>query len=245
MTGQSLHGAGDVDYGYGYYSEGMGVAQMVGVVMVPAEGFADAGVSFDPGYVAVPVSRFDRWPGAASSTAEGQGVAPETGLPTRKTGLVRAFSVASNIHRIRWTVDSKKLKSMDIEAVSPPFDICDQNIEFKMVLRPRVTSQERGGASFKKAKGKGSVELTCLAAIDPSELPTVTFRISIGSPSDPSKQREPRGPVLHDFSERTIGGLPPGQDEWDFSKVVDKQSKTFVVVLEVLTSTAGAVATGS
>eukprot|EP00929_Paragymnodinium_shiwhaense_P092287 TRINITY_DN52162_c0_g1_i2.p1 TRINITY_DN52162_c0_g1~~TRINITY_DN52162_c0_g1_i2.p1 ORF type:complete len:473 (-),score=124.79 TRINITY_DN52162_c0_g1_i2:218-1636(-) len=193
-----------------------------GMQMIPAAGF--------PGCVAVPMGRFERWPGNMPVEAA---MGPR--VETKKNVLHRAASVSTNIQRVRWTVDARKLKSKDTEAVSPPFELAfERSLEFKIVLRPRITSDTKGGASFKAARGKGVVELRCLDEVDASVNPLVTFQISIGSPADAKKQRPPRGPVVHNFADRSICGLEKGQDEWDFSKVVDKETKTFVVVLEVL-----------
>eukprot|EP00928_Gymnodinium_smaydae_P026775 TRINITY_DN20921_c0_g1_i1.p2 TRINITY_DN20921_c0_g1~~TRINITY_DN20921_c0_g1_i1.p2 ORF type:complete len:521 (-),score=110.81 TRINITY_DN20921_c0_g1_i1:2027-3532(-) len=222
---------------------------VVGVVMVPAEIMPTYGIPAVPGpcfpgCVAVPMERFTRWPGG-NAAAEDDAVviddtpaAPPERDPSKKNVLQRAFSVSSSIYRVRWTVDSRKLKSKDTEAVSPPFELAfDKPADFKLLLRPRITSDAKGGACFKAARGRGTVELRCLDSVDPSSNPTVTFRVSIGSPADPAKQQPPRGPVLHDFAQRSICGLPKGQDEWNFGQVVDKVSQTFVVCLEVLAGT--------
>jgi len=163
--------------------------------------------------------------------------------PPRPQVLQRDFSVASCVFRIHWAVDAKKLTSTDREAVSPAFELSFSGVpvQFKIVIRPKVTTEARGGASFKKAKGKGSVEVRCLGEVDPEVTPAVTFRIWIGSGgTEPVKREDARGPVKHNFADRTICGLPEGQEEWDFSRVVDDATKTFVVCLEILAGTAGA-----
>jgi len=221
-----------------------------------------------PDHVAVPVGPFTRWPtmppppGAQEpGTANADPAAPPAAveastaslpppLPAapRAPVLTRVFSVASYMERVRWTVDARKLKSTDREAVSPSFDLSFSgvNVQFKMVIRPKVMSDSRGGASFKKAKGRGSVELRCLSEVEPAVNPIVTFRLAIGSGADPEKREPPRGPVRHDFTQRAICGLPEGQAEWDFSKAVDEDTLTFVVCLEILAgSTANAAAAAS
>mmetsp|Transcript_8945 Transcript_8945/g.26295 ORF Transcript_8945/g.26295 Transcript_8945/m.26295 type:complete len:432 (+) Transcript_8945:68-1363(+) len=161
--------------------------------------------------------------------------------PPRAPVLQRVFSIGSNIYRIRWTVDARRLKSTDREAVSPMFELsCTVPVQFKMVIRPKVVSNVRGGASFKKAKGKGAVELRCLDEVDTAMKPVVTFRFSVGSGNDTSKHEPPRGPVRHDFTTRAICGLPAGQDEWDFAKAVDEATQTFVVCLEISSGLPGA-----
>eukprot|EP00913_Durusdinium_trenchii_P010279 g9640.t1 len=116
-----------------------------------------------PGCFAVPMDRFGRFP------------APEGGLPDftplgvtttadnkRAQVLQRTFSLATNIYRIRWT-----LKSTDKEAVSPQFEISFSggNVPFKMIMRPRAVAQERGGASFKRSRGRGNLQLRCMARL--------------------------------------------------------------------------------
>jgi len=178
-------------------------------------------------------------PGAGDAAAGG-GQTPPAVLPAppRAPVLERTFSVPSSLDRIRWTVDARKLKSTDREAVSPMFELSFSKIvNFKILIRPKVVSSVRGGACFKKAKGKGSVELRCLDEVTAAMNPIVTFRISVGSGTDPARQEPPRGPVRHDFTKKAICGLPAGQEEWDFSKAVDEATQTFVVCLEVLAGT--------
>mmetsp|Transcript_106438 Transcript_106438/g.266735 ORF Transcript_106438/g.266735 Transcript_106438/m.266735 type:complete len:389 (+) Transcript_106438:92-1258(+) len=144
--------------------------------------------------------------------------------------LERTFSVSSSAHLIRWTVDAKKLNSSDREAVSPSFGLeVGKPAMFKLKIKPKKVHDLRGGASFKKAKGKGSVELLCLEDV----ASIVNFRVAVGSGQDPG---EPLGgPVTHDFSEGKTCGL---EATWDFSKHVDEETQTFVVVLEILPSAA-------
>merc|ERR1712039_170934 len=136
-------------------------------------------------------------------------------------------------NRIRWTVDGRKLKSKDREAVSPSFEIRlgRKEVNFKMVIRPKQVHDLRGGGSFKKAKGKGYVELRCLEQVHPAEDPTVTYRITVDSGLDVG---ESRGPVVHNFSDRAIGGSSEAEEEWDFSKHVNTETNTFAVVLDIL-----------
>jgi len=147
-----------------------------------------------------------------------------------------AFSVASSIYRVRWTVDARKLKSTDREMVSPSFDLsfAGGQVQFKMVMRPIAVSEGRGGASFKRAKGKGTVELRCLSEVSPSMKPVVIFQIAVGSSISKAKQFPPRGPVKHDFTQKPIVGLPEGSEQWEFGKAVDEATQTFVVSLEIL-----------
>merc|ERR1719502_146382 len=109
----------------------------------------------------------------------------------RSQVLERHLSAASQRDRIRWTIDSRKLKSSDREAVSPIFPVtCGGDVNFKMVLKPKVLDSNKGGACFKKSRNKGYVELRCVTDLEaegPLVKPTLTFRLQIGS----AKRTEP------------------------------------------------------
>lgn len=251
VASASAIGVEGSDYGMGTYvgADGYGdvggtynaASHVLGVVMVPTEfmpslAMPDVTGACFPGCVAVPMGRFARWPCLPMAQGEQSSEPPAPAKPeARKNVLSRAFSVASSINRIHWTVDARKLKTNDTEAVSPSFDLAFEGaVAFKMILRPRMTSETKGGASFKKARGRGTVELRCLDSVEGHSSSSVTFRLSIGSPADAAKQQAPRGPVRHDFAQRAISGLPRGQEEWNFTQAVDKETMTFVVCLEVL-----------
>lgn len=207
------------------------------VAMVPVEAYGPsfvpippAGMCF-PGHVSVELQTFDRWPVPNLQQQDFLGTSSSS-APKRPQVLQRAFSVASRMNRIRWTVDARKLRSTDREAVSPPFDLSYAGpVTFKMIMRPKAISSERGGSCFKRSRGRGTIELRCMAESDVSERPVVSFRIGVGSKDKPDKLR---GPVRHDFSEKLICGLPDGQAIWDFSKSVDDVTQTFVVCLEIM-----------
>uniref|UniRef100_A0A7S4SJR8 Uncharacterized protein n=1 Tax=Alexandrium monilatum TaxID=311494 RepID=A0A7S4SJR8_9DINO len=148
--------------------------------------------------------------------------------------LTRAFSINSGYFRVHWTVDARKLRGNDKQAVSPPFELSFGNqfpsVTFKMMIYPKVMNDSKGGASFKKARGRGFVQLKCEAELSEA-IANVSFRISIGSGE--SKQA-PRGPKSHNFSCSAVCGLDKEEEEWDFQSVVDQESMTFVVCLEIV-----------
>ncbi|CAK0881222.1 unnamed protein product [Prorocentrum cordatum] len=170
--------------------------------------------------------------GAASSSAGSRAPAHAERAPA-PLGLQRELSGASEIHRkVRWTVHAKTLTANDKDIVSQPFELnvgVEGPVNFKLGLYPRVSSDARGGASFRRAKGKGRVTLMCT---DPRTQTKLQFRIAVGSES--SEGQQPRGPVTHDFFEKRVAELPTGSDEWDFKKVVDASTDTFTVCLEIL-----------
>eukprot|EP00440_Ansanella_granifera_P044848 gb/GFBE01048603.1/.p1 GENE.gb/GFBE01048603.1/~~gb/GFBE01048603.1/.p1 ORF type:complete len:395 (+),score=79.93 gb/GFBE01048603.1/:1-1185(+) len=253
--------------------------QAVGMVMPPGAVLMGPipGPGMLPGG-AVPVQRFDRWPegipappSAPAPTPDKPADEPRSPAPTTEPSelppvvlpavakaevpkppvLQRAFSVTSAIFRIRWTVDARVLKSTDREKVSPPFELSvgGVTVEFKMVLRPIVSSDGRGGQSFKKAKGKGTVDLRCIHDVDPASSCPMTFRVAVGrgSSSAPPKEGGAEGaadaapvhrvsePMRHDFAQKAICSLA-AEDKWDFNAAVDEESQTFVVSLEVMAS---------
>jgi hypothetical protein len=146
--------------------------------------------------------------------------------------LQRSFSATSSTFRIFWHVDARKLKGNDKQAVSPPFELSFGTefpaVTFKMMLYPKVVNDAKGGASFKKAKGKGYVQVKCEAELsDEQTKAQVKFRIGVAG-------QDPRGPQSHNFAQSAVCGLPKDQEEWDFTETVDKESQTFQVMLEIV-----------
>lgn len=148
------------------------------------------------------------------------------------------YNAAYRAYRIWWVVDARKLKSSDREAVSPGFELdLPIPVHFKMIVRPSPVHGSRGGASFKKARGKGSVEIRCLEQVEEEDDPSLTFRLAVGA--DRNWGEEPRGPVQHRFSEKAIYSLPEAKKEWDFSRHVNNETQTFDVCFEIIGGVAG------
>jgi len=137
---------------------------------------------------------------------------------------------ASPRFRVYWTVDATKLQKTDKQAVSPSFDLKfgEQTATFRMMIHPKVVNGGKGGASFKKSRGRGIVELKCAAKVANDHC---FGRISIGTGDN---QQGFRGPVSLDFVNSVVRGLPKDQDEWDFNSARDDASSTFVVCLEIV-----------
>jgi len=154
--------------------------------------------------------------------------------PPQPQTLTRTFSNASCTHRIHWHVDARKLKGNDKQAVSPAFELYFgpdfPSVTFKMMIYPKVVSDTKGGASFKKAKGKGFVQLKCEAELSEA-VATVAFRIGCGQGA---LTQAMRGAIRHNFSHSAVCGLPKDQEEWDFTTVVCPESQTFLVILEIV-----------
>jgi len=202
--------------------------------------FAARGQHYDPG------SLYQHWQGlkiAGKAVVEEKSEEPaklRAPAPPAPTLLTRAHSVNTGIFRIHWTVDARKLKSNDRVHVSPQFEIdfYTSSVPFKMLIHPKVVSELKGGHSFRKAKGRGKVELKCEGVVDEAAGAMVTYRLLIasGKAGDKEKRTLPRGPVKHDFARGGVSGLKQEDQEWDFPSVVDEETQTFVVVLEIMPS---------
>jgi len=152
-------------------------------------------------------------------------------------------TITTSVHRdggtfrVQWIVDARKLKVKDKVAVSPPFELC-KGVPgtFRIMLYPTVVSDRKGGASFKKAKGKGSVQIKCESPLDDVYDGIVTLRILVCGLQqvDSGAEEAPRGPVQHNFADSGVCSLPKDQEEWDFGKATDEETQNFVVLLEVL-----------
>jgi len=139
---------------------------------------------------------------------------------------------------INWTVDARKLKGTDRLVVSPVFKIMEGHLkahEFKMTVYPQAVSEGKGGASFKKAGGKGIIQLKCEG--EGQQINPISFKLSAGSgrPENPLLEAA-RGPVTCDFTQKGICGLSVADEVWNFPAVVDTRTQTFVITLEVLAS---------
>jgi len=156
---------------------------------------------------------------------------PHEPRPWQQLEVERMASGNTEVVRVAWTVDARKLRSNDKEAVSPGFVLkLKKDAQFKMVLRPKVVNGQKGGACFKKAEGRGSVWLRCLDEVDKADSPVVCFSIWVGPQLQ--ERESARGPVTHNFSDRALSGLSEEYAEWEFPKYVNKRAGTFVVCLE-------------
>lgn len=195
------------------------------VMMVPSNFIGGSGQYMAP--QALSVQPAGGAIGSAASPVEVAGARPEN-RPDQ--GLPQTISVAleaDGVSRVRWTVDARKLKGNDKTIVSPPFEIPSKaSGTFKMMINPTSTKL-KGGATFRNSIGKGSVQLKC----DTVSENILVIRFSIGGMG---REEPPRGPLEHNFALNGVCGLPKEFSEWDFTKVVDESSKTFVVCLEIM-----------
>jgi len=162
-------------------------------------------------------------PAAAPGLARTLSVSTEDpGLPDPgpvPTGMgVSVESLAGGEQSVVWTAHSKFLTTRDKSAVSPEFSLEIPGVgaqPFRIVLYPAASGAGKGAGSFKKAKGKGRIELKCEAQL-PHASSTLWFGLGRGE-----LQQATRGPVVHDFGDRNTCALPSGVEVWDFGVAVD------------------------
>lgn len=140
---------------------------------------------------------------------------------------------------VYWTVDGNKLRSSDRLTVSPLFKLSDGHVDapplpFKMIITPKAASDGKGSCSFSKAHGRCIIQLKCEAPRE--ELDSyMTFYLAAGNGRQEHERRTaPRGPVTLNFAQSGIAGLPKDREVFDLLDIMDLQTKTFVICLEVL-----------
>lgn len=167
--------------------------------------------------------------------------------PTPKNSL-EVESVGGRKAQVTWVSPSRFLGTKDSHAhASPGFQLslCGEGVDasspsasmlsavnFKIMIHPKEHSQVKGGASFKKAKGRGFVQLQCLDTL-PEDAPEVIFSIAVG-------HGRKRGPVRHCFRSQTTGRLQSNQAEWDFNSHVDGGALTVLLEIEPCQQARGA-----
>eukprot|EP00927_Polykrikos_kofoidii_P073613 TRINITY_DN69630_c0_g1_i1.p1 TRINITY_DN69630_c0_g1~~TRINITY_DN69630_c0_g1_i1.p1 ORF type:complete len:452 (+),score=60.57 TRINITY_DN69630_c0_g1_i1:72-1427(+) len=171
---------------------------------------------------------------------------PAGPLPPQPPTITQSSCKETGVSRVRWNVDARKLKVKDKVAVSPSFEFNDDIPgTFRMMLLPTAVSERKGGASFKKAKGKGSVHVKCESSLDDvhDRILAITFSLRGLNEDDshctddvPRQLTAPRGPVMHNFKDSGMCSLPKDQEEWDFGKATDDETQSFVVLLEIQAS---------
>eukprot|EP00927_Polykrikos_kofoidii_P036918 TRINITY_DN31121_c0_g1_i1.p1 TRINITY_DN31121_c0_g1~~TRINITY_DN31121_c0_g1_i1.p1 ORF type:complete len:565 (-),score=95.21 TRINITY_DN31121_c0_g1_i1:60-1754(-) len=168
-----------------------------------------------------------------------QGGSADCGLSLSSKPLVppvleRSFSRNTGHTVVCWNVNGRKFTSNNTHAqVSPTFEVTlgksFPSVPFKIMIRPKVISERKGGASFRTSKGRGSVELVCEKSL-PDTVPDVEFWVSIGAGKS---TQGPRGPISHNFAESAVSRFPRDQAEWEFRKAVDQERMMCPVRLEI------------
>lgn len=134
-----------------------------------------------------------------------------------------------------WAVPAKFLSTRDKSAVSPEISIELPGLgpqPFRIALYPIAKGEGKGAGSFKRAKGQGKIELKCGAQLPKNMSAPVAVCFGVGQQE---LQQPARGPVTHDFCERSACRLPCGTEAWSFASAVDA-SNMFTVSLFIASS---------
>eukprot|EP00434_Breviolum_minutum_P038436 symbB.v1.2.034092.t1/scaffold4322.1/size41248/3 len=156
---------------------------------------------------------------------------------TLQPGALDQTSMASGSERIRWCVDGQKLDSHAEKLISPEFRLganfggaLAESQPFRIMLLATQTGGKHG-AGFKKAKGRGNIEIKCLGSY---EGPSISLLVTVGSGSRKQKAREL---VKHNFAEKSCCPLAKGGRDpfvWDLKAALSKETKCVEVCIEVL-----------
>jgi len=173
--------------------------------------------------------------GANGQTVEALSAKTEHQESPLMPGALDQESTASGSERIRWCVDGQKLESHAEKLISPEFRLrlpgSSTESPFRIMLLATQTGGKHG-AGFKKAKGKGNIELKCLGSFEAD----LSMLVTVGSGSRKQKAREV---VRHGFAEKSCCPLPKGGRDpfvWDLKAALCKETKCVEVCIEVLPS---------
>eukprot|EP00746_Dinoflagellata_sp_MGD_P160886 gnl/MRDRNA2_/MRDRNA2_87833_c0_seq1.p1 gnl/MRDRNA2_/MRDRNA2_87833_c0~~gnl/MRDRNA2_/MRDRNA2_87833_c0_seq1.p1 ORF type:complete len:238 (+),score=48.10 gnl/MRDRNA2_/MRDRNA2_87833_c0_seq1:94-807(+) len=150
----------------------------------------------------------------------------------------------AEVRRICWTIEkpAEMLASKDQVRISPLMDLPlgegEGSANFKLMLRPKITSECRGGACFRGAKGQCYIEIKCEEGQDVIGNTQVSFWVG---------EQKPRGPVEHNFSSDAVARLPKDIETWNVKESMKEsiqrgQKPQLVVGADILVYTANQVA---
>jgi len=157
---------------------------------------------------------------------------PQMPLHPKPQTLSCNYQTDLGVFEVQWFVDARKLRGKDKLAVSPNFELPlglhgTARAVFKLMINAKSTADRKGGACFKEAKGRGTIQLKCQTDLSEAS-GDASFSIAIGSGVRAQKKR---GPIAHNFASNAVRGLLE-EEEWDFATVIDDESLTFLVKLE-------------
>lgn len=137
---------------------------------------------------------------------------------------------------VYWVVDAKLLWSKDKQAISWEFTLWlsekDPAVPCVLVLHPFGGHLSKGGQGFLGTRGRGKIEFKSKQSSFVGRTACASISFMVGS-KDPTKQQTVRGPVTHDFVDKSIASLPNGSDVWDFRKSVDECTQKFIVSVKI------------
>lgn len=195
---------------------------MVSLLTVPVTLAVPSSPPFTPPMS--PSNSFPRLLGSVSPTSPGNGspkVDSPTSFSTLRPGTLETSTVGSK-EVVRWSVDGARFDSHQERILSPEFSLQfpgqPEPFSFRMVILATQTGGKHG-AGFRKAKGRGSLELKCQSTV-PSNVPNVAFSMSMGLPGHHGYQVASKT-IWHNFVDKTCCPLRNGEElDWDFKQSV-------------------------
>ncbi|CAE7549395.1 unnamed protein product [Symbiodinium natans] len=153
--------------------------------------------------------------------------------PRVRPGTLEATQLDENRELVKWYVDAAKFESNSERLLSPEFQLHfpgqAEPFTFRMVILATQTGGKHG-AGFKKAKGRGVIELKCSSAV-PSGVDPVTALVTIG---EGARKQICAKPIEHNFGEKTCCQLRNGEEaDWDFRQSISRDSKSCEISVEI------------
>jgi len=200
--------------------------------------FFPAGVPIVPALA--PASNHPCLPGRISAHASSQATEKKPSLsdpsgcgePPIRPGMLEYSRSADGVEQVSWYADGQKLDSHSEKLISPEFKLALPGQEpqtFRLMILARQTGGKHG-AGFKKASGRGLIELKCVGDVSPNT-PEVGLRISVGSGIRRARSCEDL--IWHNFSEKNCCPMQETNEDWDLLSAVSKDSKCAEIRLEV------------
>ncbi|CAE7516802.1 unnamed protein product [Symbiodinium pilosum] len=153
--------------------------------------------------------------------------------PRVRPGTLETTHLDQNRELVKWNVDGAKFDSNSERLLSPEFQLRfpghSEPFTFRMVINATETGGKHG-AGFKKAKGRGSIQLKCSSAV-PSDVDSVTALVSIG---EGTRKQIGLKPIEHNFGDKTCCQLRNGDEaDWDFKQSVSRDAKSCEISVEI------------
>eukprot|EP00930_Biecheleria_cincta_P081742 TRINITY_DN7103_c0_g1_i1.p1 TRINITY_DN7103_c0_g1~~TRINITY_DN7103_c0_g1_i1.p1 ORF type:complete len:431 (-),score=56.67 TRINITY_DN7103_c0_g1_i1:403-1695(-) len=148
-----------------------------------------------------------------------------------RPGMLEYSRSADGVEQVSWHADGQKLDSHSEKLLSPEFKLALPGQEpqtFRLMILATQTGGKHG-AGFKKARGRGLIELKCLGDVSPNTS-NVGLRMSVGSGT---RARSCEDVIWHSFSEKNCCAMQKAGEDWDLLSAVSKDSKCAEIRIEV------------
>lgn len=189
---------------------------MVSLLTVPVALAVPGSPPFTP-----PLSPSNSYPRLLGSVSPTQSPKESSKSTSMRPGALETHQMGANKELVRWCVDGTRFESHQERILSPEFQLHfpgqAEPFSFRLVILATQTGGKHG-AGFRKAKGRGSIELKCQSTV-PANVANAVFSISMGHGI--GRQTNPT-PIVHNFVDKTCCPLRNGEEaDWDFKQSVD------------------------